>query len=72
MSSSARPVGPAAPRRPRVGRRGALTYAPGEPVRDAIRPAARAAAPARTAQRPPMTAADARTVPGISHLEAAQ
>ena len=71
MTAPARPA-PAGPaRRLRVGRRGALTYAPGEPVPDRTRPADRTAARVRTAQRPPMTTADARALPGSTHLEAA-
>ena len=62
---------PAAARRLRVGRTSALTYAPGEPVRDDTRLVAPAAGPARIAPRPPMTTADARWMPGITHLEAA-
>ena len=55
----------------RVGMEDTLTYAPGEPVRDNTQLVARAAGLARIAQRPPMTTADARSMLGIAHLEAA-
>ena len=55
----------------RVGMEDTLTYAPGEPVRDDTQLVARAAGSARIAQRPPMSTADARSMPGIPHLEAA-
>ena len=53
----------------RVGMEDTLTYAPGEPVRDNSQLVARAAALARIAQRPPMTAADARSLLGITPME---
>ncbi|UOY00930.1 3-keto-5-aminohexanoate cleavage protein [Blastococcus sp. PRF04-17] len=49
----------------RVGMEDTLTYAPGEPVRDNTQLVARAAGLARIAQRPPMTADDARRFLGI-------
>jgi uncharacterized protein (DUF849 family) len=50
----------------RVGMEDTLTYAPGEPVRDNAQLVARAAGLARIAQRPPMTADDARVMLGVS------
>jgi len=57
----------------RVGMEDTLTYAPGEPVRDNAQLVARAAGLARIAQRPPLTAAEAREFLGMkhSHVEAA-
>src|SRR3712207_3868065 len=49
----------------RVGMEDTLTYAPGEAVRDNTQLVARAAGLARIAQRPPMTADDARSFLGI-------
>jgi uncharacterized protein (DUF849 family) len=49
----------------RVGMEDTLTYAPGEPVRDNAQLVARAAGLARIAQRPPMTADDARVMLGV-------
>jgi 3-keto-5-aminohexanoate cleavage enzyme len=58
----------------RVGMEDTLTYAPGEPVRDNAQLVARAAGLARIAQRPPLTAVQARDLLGISRssVEAAQ
>ena len=57
----------------RVGMEDTLTYAPGEPDRDNAQLGARAAGLARIAQRPPMTAEQARHLLGIarSSVEAA-
>ena len=54
----------------RVGMEDTLTYAPGEPVRDNAQLVARAAGLARIAQRPPMSTADARSLLGITPMEA--
>ena len=54
----------------RVGMEDTLTYAPGEPVRDNAQLVARAAGLARIAQRPPMGTADARSLLGITPMEA--
>jgi 3-keto-5-aminohexanoate cleavage enzyme len=50
----------------RVGMEDTLTYAPGEPVRDNAQLVARAAGLARIAQRPPLTADQARELLGIA------
>jgi 3-keto-5-aminohexanoate cleavage enzyme len=54
----------------RVGMEDTLTYAPGEAVRDNAQLVARAAGLARIAQRPPLTPDDARSLLGISPMEA--
>jgi 3-keto-5-aminohexanoate cleavage enzyme len=54
----------------RVGMEDTLTYAPGEPVRDNAQLVARAAGLARIAQRPPMSTDDARSLLGITPMEA--
>jgi uncharacterized protein (DUF849 family) len=55
----------------RVGMEDTLTYAPGEAVRDNAQLVARAAGLARIAQRPPLTADEARRMLGIHQMEAA-
>jgi 3-keto-5-aminohexanoate cleavage enzyme len=50
----------------RVGMEDTLTYAPGEPVRDNAQLVARAAGLARIAQRPPLSAPEARQLLGIA------
>ena len=56
----------------RVGMEDTLTYAPGEAVRDNAQLVARAAGLARIAQRPPLTADEARRMLGIQQMEAAE
>ena len=53
----------------RVGMEDTLTLGPGERVRDNAQLVARAADLARLAQRPPLTAAEARTMLGISRTD---
>jgi uncharacterized protein (DUF849 family) len=53
----------------RVGMEDTLTYAKGRPVEDNAQLVARAAGLARLAQRPPLTAAEARTLLGIRHWQ---